>query len=439
VRIQKADADKILTNNNIPYGATLYVKDKQKVKKGDLICKWDPFNNVIIATEPGVVKYDSIIENITFKEEMDEQTGHREKVVIDGKDRLKIPSILVDTGKDGLKTYNLPVGAHINVSEKEKVKAGAILAKIPRVMSKAKDITGGLPRVTELFEARNPLHPAIVAEIDGIVKFGQVKRGNREIIIESKDGQVRKYLVKLSKHILVQDQDFVKSGTPLSDGTTTPADILRIKGTFAVQQYLVNEVQEVYRLQGITISDKHIEVIVRQMMSKLMIEDPGDTRFLQESAVDKFEFILVNDDLYDKKIVTNPGGSQNLKKGQIATLRKIKEENSLLKRSDLPVVEFRDAIPATGSPMLQGITRASLGTDSWISAASFQETTKVLSSASIAAADDNLMGLKENVIVGHKIPAGTGMRQFQRMLVGSKEDLERMNARKAKAETMVEE
>jgi len=343
------------------------------------------------------------------------------------------------SGSDILKTYNIPVSSHVIVEDGAKIEAGQILVKIPRALGKSGDITGGLPRVTELFEARNPLNPAIVAEIDGIVKFGQVKRGNREIIIESKDGQVRKYLVKLSKHILVQDQDFVKSGTPLSDGTTTPADILRIKGTFAVQQYLVNEVQEVYRLQGITISDKHIEVIVRQMMSKLMIEDPGDTRFLQESAVDKFEFIQVNDDLYDKKIVTNPGGSQNLKKGQIATLRKIKEENSLLKRSDLPIVEFRDAIPATGSPMLQGITRASLGTDSWISAASFQETTKVLSSASIAAADDNLMGLKENVIVGHKIPAGTGMRQFQRLLVGSKEDLERMNARKAKAEAMVEE
>jgi DNA-directed RNA polymerase subunit beta' len=365
---------------------------------------------VILTTEDGTIKFESIIENITFKEENDEQTGHTERIIIESKDKTKIPSLVIET-KDGPKYYNMPVGAHLAVEEKQKVKAGTILAKIPRVMSKARDITGGLPRVTELFEARNPLNPAVVAEIDGVVKFGTIKRGNREIMIEAKDGQVKKYLVKLSKHILVQDQDFVRSGTPLSDGTVTPLDILKIKGPFAVQQYLVNEVQEVYRLQGIKISDKHIEVIVRQMMSKVNIEDPGDTRLLQDSACDKFEFLRVNDDLFDKKVVINEGGSTTYKKGQIVSLRKLKEENSSLKRNDLALLEFRDAIPATASTMLQGITRASLGTNSWISAASFQETTKVLSTASIGAEEDNLMGLKENVIVGHKIPAGTGMRK----------------------------
>jgi len=321
LRIQKEDSDKILITHNVPYGSIMAVKDGQKIKKGDLICKWDPFNNVILSNEDGVVKFDSIIENITFKEDMDEQTGHKEKVIIDGKDKTKIPSITVDSGKDGVKFYNLPVGAYIIIEEKQKIKAGTILAKIPRVMNKARDITGGLPRVTELFEARNPLNPAVVAEVDGVVNFGGVKRGNREIIIEMKDGQVKKYLVKLAKHILVQDQDFVRAGTPLSEGTTTPADILRIKGPFAVQQYLVNEVQDVYRLQGIKISDKHIEVIVRQMMNKVNVEDPGDTRFLQERAVDKFEFIRINDELFDKKVITEAGGSPNLKKGQIVSLK----------------------------------------------------------------------------------------------------------------------
>jgi DNA-directed RNA polymerase subunit beta' len=304
LKIQKEDSDKVLITHNIPYGSIMAVKDGQKVKKGELICKWDPFNNVILSNEDGVVKFDSIIENITYKEDMDEQTGHKEKVIIDGKDKTKIPSITIDSGKAGLKFYNLPVGAYIIIEEKQKIKAGTILAKIPRVMNKARDITGGLPRVTELFEARNPLNPAVVAEVDGVVTFGGVKRGNREIMIEMKNGQVKKYLVKLAKHILVQDQDFVRAGTPLSEGTITPADILRIKGPFAVQQYLVNEVQDVYRLQGIKISDKHIEVIVRQMMNKVNVEDPGDTRFLQERAVDKFEFIRVNDELFDKKVIT---------------------------------------------------------------------------------------------------------------------------------------
>jgi DNA-directed RNA polymerase subunit beta' len=438
LKIMKADSDKVLFNYLIPYGATMAVKDGAKVKKDDLICKWDPFNNVILAIEDGTIKFESIIENITFTEESDEQTGHTERIIIESKDKTKIPSIVLDT-KEGGKYYNMPVGAHLAVEEKQKVKAGAILAKIPRVMSKARDITGGLPRVTELFEARNPLNPAVVAEIDGVVKFGTIKRGNREIIIEAKDGVVKKYLVKLSKHILVQDQDFVRSGTPLSDGTVTPLDILKIKGPFAVQQYLVNEVQEVYRLQGIRISDKHIEVIVRQMMSKVNVEDPGDTRFLQDSAVDKFEFLRVNDDLYDKKVVVEAGGSTNYKKGQIASLRKLKDENSLLKRGDLALVEFRDAIPATSSTMLQGITRASLGTNSWISAASFQETTKVLSTASIGAQEDNLMGLKENVIVGHKIPAGTGMRKFDNMIVANKEELERLRNKKNKVEAILED
>ena len=439
LKIQKEDSDKVLITHNIPYGSIMAVKDGQKVKKGELICKWDPFNNVILSNEDGVVKFDSIIENITYKEDMDEQTGHKEKVIIDGKDKTKIPSITIDSGKAGLKFYNLPVGAYIIIEEKQKIKAGTILAKIPRVMNKARDITGGLPRVTELFEARNPLNPAVVAEVDGVVTFGGVKRGNREIMIEMKNGQVKKYLVKLAKHILVQDQDFVRAGTPLSEGTITPADILRIKGPFAVQQYLVNEVQDVYRLQGIKISDKHIEVIVRQMMNKVNVEDPGDTRFLQERAVDKFEFIRVNDELFDKKVITEAGGSPNLKKGQIVSLRRAKEEISYLKRNDLPLIEYRDAIPATASSMLQGITRASLGTDSWISAASFQETTKVLSTASIGAQEDFLMGLKENVIVGHKIPAGTGMRVFEETIVGNKEELEKMRARKNKIEAVIEE
>ncbi len=424
-RIVKEDnPDKTLISNHIPYGSTIFAKDGKHVKKGDVICKWDPYNNVIISEHAGKVKFEQIIENITYRDEMDEQTGHREKVIIESKDKTKIPSVIVEHGKEG-KVYNFPLGAHIVVDNGEQVKQGQIIAKIPRVMGKVKDITGGLPRVTELFEARNPSNPATVAEIDGVVRFGGVKRGNREIIVESRDGEVTKYLVPLSKHILVQEQDFVRAGTPLSDGATTPSDILHIKGPFAVQEYLVNEIQEVYRLQGIKINDKHIEVIVRQMMGKMIIEDPGDTRFLEGESVEKFELLTVNDEMFDKKVVTQAEDSTNLKAGQILSLRNIREENSVLRRADKKLVEFRDAIPATATPQLQGITRASLSTYSWISAASFQETTKVLSTASINAKQDYLAGLKENVIVGHRIPAGTGLRRFKNMLVMNKEEIER--------------
>ncbi|MFN5248316.1 MAG: DNA-directed RNA polymerase subunit beta', partial [Bacteroidota bacterium] len=326
-------------------------------------------------------------------------------------------------GKDK-KSYNLPVGSHISVEQGDDVKSGQVLVKIPRILSKLKDITGGLPRVTELFEARNPSNPAVVCEIDGVVAFGAIKRGNREIIVEAKDGVVRKYLVPLSRQILVQDGDFVKAGAPLSDGQISPADILSIKGPFAVQEYVVNEIQEVYRLQGVRINDKHIEVIVRQMMRKVNIVDPGDTRFLEDDLVDKFEFVEENDYIFDKKVVTEPGDSTKLRAGQIVNLRELREENSILRRSDKKVVDYRDAKPATSSPTLLGITKASLGVQSWISAASFQETTKVLSSAAINGKTDEMLGLKENVITGHPIPAGTGLREFERMIVGSKEEYE---------------
>ena len=430
MRIVKEDnPDKTLISNHIPYGSTMFVKDGKHIKKGDVICQWDPYNNVIISEHAGKVKFEQIIENVTYRDEMDEQTGHREKVIIESKDKTKIPAIIVEHGKDG-KVYNFPLGAHIVVDNGETVKQGQIIAKIPRVMGKVKDITGGLPRVTELFEARNPSNPATVAEIDGVVRFGGVKRGNREIIIESRDGEVTKYLVPLSKHILVQEQDFVRAGTPLSDGATTPSDILHIKGPFAVQEYLVNEIQEVYRLQGIKINDKHIEVIVRQMMSKMIVEDPGDTRCLEGESVNKFELLAINDELFDKKVVTESEDSETLKPGQIVSLRRVREENSILRRADKKLIEYRDAFPATATPQLQGITRASLSTESWISAASFQETTKVLSSASIAAKQDFLEGLKENVIVGKRIPAGTGQRRFERMIVTNTEDVDRLAAKK---------
>jgi len=425
-RIVKEDNhDKTLISNHIPYGSQIFVKDGKHVKKGDLICKWDPFNNVIISEHAGKVKFEQVIENVTYRDEMDEQTGHREKVIIESKDKTKIPSVIVEHGKEG-KVYNFPVGAHIVVDNGETVKQGQIIAKIPRVMGKVKDITGGLPRVTELFEARNPSNPATVAEIDGVVRFGGVKRGNREVVIESRDGEITKYLIPLSKHILVQEQDFVRAGTPLSEGAITPSDILHIKGPFAVQEYLVNEIQEVYRLQGIKINDKHIEVIVRQMMSKMIIEDAGDTQFLEGTSVEKFELLRVNDELFDKKVVDQADESENLKPGQMVTLRAIREENSILRRADKKLVTYRDAIPATASPQLQGITRASLSTYSWISAASFQETTKVLSTASIQAKRDYLEGLKENVIVGHRIPAGTGLRRFKKLIVANTDDLNRI-------------
>jgi DNA-directed RNA polymerase subunit beta' len=422
VRIMDTKNDRLLITNNVPYGATLLVKDGQKVEKGHPICTWDPFNNVIVAEIAGNIKFENVIEGITYREEADEQTGHREKVVIETKDKTKIPSLLV-VGKE-TKSYNLPVGSHIVIEEAEEVKAGQVIVKIPRILGKLRDITGGLPRVTELFEARNPGNPAVVCEIDGVVAFGAIKRGNREIIVEAKDGVVKKYLVPLTRQILVQDGDFIKAGAPLSDGQIAPADILSIKGPFAVQEYVVNEIQEVYRLQGVKINDKHIEVIVRQMMRKVTIVDPGDTKFLEEDLVDKFEFLDENDWIFDKKVVKDPGESAKLRAGQIVSLREVREENSILRRNDKKLVEFREASPATSAPSLLGITKASLGTQSWISAASFQETTKVLSSAAIQGKTDDMLGLKENVITGHLIPAGTGLREFENMIVGSKEEYE---------------
>jgi len=422
VRIIDTKNDRLLITHNIPYGATLLVKDGQKVNKGEIICTWDPFNNVVVAELNGTVKFENVIEGVTYREEADEQTGHREKVVIETRDKTKIPSILVE-GKE-IKSYNLPTGSHIVVEEDDQVKAGQVIVKIPRVLGKLRDITGGLPRVTELFEARNPSNPAIVSEIDGVDTMGAVKRGNREIIIEAKDGVTKKYLVPLTRQILAQDGDFVKAGSPLSDGQISPQDILSIQGPFAVQQYVVNEIQEVYRLQGVRINDKHIEVIVRQMMRKVSIVDPGDTKFLEEDLVDKFEFVEENDFIFDKKVVTEPGESAKLRAGQIVSLRELREENSILRRSDKKLVEYRDARPATSAPTLLGITKASLGTQSWISAASFQETTKVLSAAAIQGKTDEMLGLKENVITGHPIPAGTGLREFENMIVGSKEEYE---------------
>ena len=422
VRIIDTKNDRLLITNNIPYGSTLAVKDGQKVNKGDVICTWDPFNNVIIAEINGKLKFENVIEGVTFREEADEQTGHREKVVIETRDKTKIPSIIVE-GKE-IKSYNLPTGSHIIMEEADDVKAGQVIVKIPRVLGKLRDITGGLPRVTELFEARNPSNPAIVSEIDGVVTMGAIKRGNREIIIEAKDGVQKKYLVPLTRQILAQDGDFVKAGSPLSDGQIAPGDILSIKGPFAVQEYVVNEIQEVYRLQGVKINDKHIEVIVRQMMRKVSIVDPGDTKFLEEDMVDKFEFVEENDFIFDKKVVTEPGDSTKLRAGQIVSLRELREENSLLRRNDKKLIEHRDARPATSAPTLLGITKASLGVTSWISAASFQETTKVLSSAAIQGKTDAMLGLKENVITGHPIPAGTGLREFENMIVGSKEEYE---------------
>ena len=423
VRIMDVKNDRLMITNNVPYGALLAVKDGAQVKKGDVICTWDPFNNVVVAEQNGKIKFENIIEGFTYRDESDEQTGHREKVVIESKDKTKIPTIILEGGKDN-KMYNLPVGSHIVIEEGVEVKSGHVLVKIPRVLGKLRDITGGLPRVTELFEARNPGNPAIVCEIDGIVAFGNIKRGNREIVVESKDGMVKKYLVPLTRQILVQDSDFVKAGSPLSDGQIAPADILAIRGPFAVQEYVVNEIQEVYRLQGVKINDKHIEVIVRQMMKKVEIVDAGDTKFLEEDLEDRFDFIEENDRIYDKKVVTEAGESAKLKAGQIVTVRELREENSILRRTDKKVVEVRDAKPATARPVLLGITKASLGVQSWISAASFQETTKVLSQAAIQGKVDLMLGLKENVITGHLIPAGTGQKEFEKLIVGSKEEYE---------------
>ena len=418
IRIVEPKTGKLLNSVHIPYGSNLKVKDGEKVTKGDLICDWDPFNALIISEFAGRAEFESIEEGLTYRIERDDQTGFAEKVVIESKNKRKIPIIrIMDNKGEELRNYTLPVGAYMQVEDTDKIAAGQIIAKIPRKLGKISDITGGLPRVTELFEARNPSNPAVVAEIDGIIKFGMIKRGNREVSIVAKDGQERKYLIGLSKHIHVQDGDFVRAGTPLSDGAISPKDILDIKGPFAVQMHLVNGIQEVYRSQGIAINDKHIEVIVRQMMRRVEIIEPGDTNFLEGEAVEKYDFHEQNDFVFDKKVITEAGDSKKLKPGQLVTLRQIREENSLLKRDDLNAVQYRDAIPATSAPLLLGITKSSLGTESWISAASFQETTKVLSTAAIAAKKDNLNGLKENVIIGKKIPAGTGLRQFNDLLL----------------------
>ena len=425
-RIIDPNTDITLYTHALPYGASLFMKDGAEVKKGDLICEWDPYNAVIIAETDGKIVYESVIEGVTYREERDEQTGLSERVVIESKDKTKNPVIkIVNKDGDEVKAYNLPVSAHIMVKNNGKIHAGDILIKIPRAVGKTGgDITGGLPRVTELFEARNPSNPAIVSEIDGEVSFGKIKRGNREVVITSKDGDVRKYLVPLSRQIIVQENDYVRAGMALSDGAITPGDILRILGPTRVQEYIVNEVQDVYRMQGVKINDKHFEVIVRQMMSKVQIEDPGDTRFFEDQVVDKWEFMDVNDELYDKVVVTEAGGSQNVQPGQIISLRKLRDENSALKRRDLPLVEVRPIVPATSNQVLQGITRAALQTSSFISAASFQETTKVLNEAAIQAKTDELVNLKENVITGNPIPGGTGLREYEDLIVGLRSEVE---------------
>ena len=407
----------ILSTQVIPYGSTIF-KESGKVKKGDVVCEWDPYNAVIVSDMDGKVKFNDIQEGVTCRVESDEQTGHKENVIIDSRNKKLSPSITILI-KGNEKTFSVPVGSHIAVKDNDKVKAGSILAKIPRSAGSSGDITGGLPRVTEMFEARNPSNPAVVSEIDGIVSLGKVKRGNREVIITSKNDDVKKYLIKLSKHILVQENDFVKSGSPLCDGVITPSDILAIKGVTAVQEYIVNEIQDVYRLQGVKINDKHFEVLVRQMMRKVKILDSGDTLFLEKQLISKSEFMDQNDSLFGKKIIIDAGDSVDIKAGQILSLRELREENSRIKRKDGKIIEFRDAIPAVSSPVLQGITRASLQVDSWISAASFQQTTKVLNEAAINAKRDPLIGLKENVIIGKRIPAGTGLVNNDDLVIGS--------------------
>lgn len=416
-----------LSTNVIPYGSQIMIKSGAKLSKGDVIAKWDPYNGVIISEFAGQIKFENILQGVTYAVESDEQTGFEEKVIIESKNKRKIPTLhILDKNGEKQRSYNLPVGAHLMVDDEEAIKVGKVLVKIPRKSSKSGDITGGLPRLTELFEARNPSNPAVVSEIDGVVSFGKIKRGNREIIVESKLGEIKKYLVKLSNQILVQENDYVRAGMPLSDGSVTPEDILNIKGPSAVQQYLVNEVQEVYRLQGVQINDKHFEVVVRQMMRKVKIKDSGDTTFLENQLVHKEDFIDENDNIFGKKVIEDAGDSTNLRAGQIVTVRQLRDENSILKREDKQLVAARDAEPAVATPILQGITRASLQTKSFISAASFQETTKVLNEAAVSGKVDLLEGLKENVIVGHRIPAGTGLREFDNLIVGSKEQLDDM-------------
>ena len=418
----------VLTHAPINYGSKLYFKSGDMVKKGDMISVWDPFNAVIVSEVGGTLKYNNLIEGVTYRDEVDETSGNSEMIVIESKDRTRIPEAqLFDENENLVKTYSLPVGAHLMKNEGDEITSGEVFVKIPRAgQGGAGDITGGLPRVTELFEARNPSNPAVVSEIDGEVTFGKIKRGNREIEVRNKKlGDVKKYLVPLSKQILVQEEDYVRAGTPLSDGAVTPADILRIKGPTAVQDFIVNEVQDVYRLQGVKINDKHFEVIVRQMMRKVNILDPGDTRFLEQQVVDKREFMDENDRIWGKKVVTNAGDSMDVQAGQIITARKLRDINSALKRRDLKLVQVRDAVPATSEQILQGITRAALQTTSFMSAASFQETTKVLNEAAINGKVDRLEGMKENVICGHLIPAGTGLREYQSLIVGDKEEFAR--------------
>ena len=424
MRIMDPNTKMMLTNANIPYGSKLYFGNGDKVKKGDVICEWDPFNAVIVSEAGGAVRYDNLIENVTYRTESDEQTGLQEKIIIESKDRTKVAEAkIVDAKGEIIKSYSLPVGAHLMLDDGAELKPGQIFVKIPRATGNAGDITGGLPRVTELFEARNPSNPAIVSEIDGEVTYGKMKRGNREIIVTSRLGEEKKYNVPLSKQLLVQENDFVKAGTPLSDGAITPSDILNIMGPTAVQEYIVNEVQDVYRMQGVKINDKHFEVIVRQMMRKVNILDPGDTNFLEQQIVDKRAFMEENDRIWGKKVVVDPGDSLNVRKGQIITARKLRDENSPLKQKDLKLIVVRDAVPATSEQILQGITRAALQTSSFISAASFQETTKVLNEAAINGKVDTLEGMKENVICGHLIPAGTGLKEYERLVVASKDDI----------------
>lgn len=442
MRILDKETRIALTTHNIPYGSNLYVKDGESVKKDHLLCEWDPYNAVIISEKSGKVDFQHVIEGVTYREESDEQTGYKEKVIIETRDKTKNPTLSILSGdkkKPLSKSYNLPVGAHVIVNEDSDVMEGDILAKIPRAIGKTGDITGGLPRVTELFEARNPSNPAVVSEIDGEIQFGKIKRGNREIIVTSRSGEVKKYLVPLSKQILVQENDYVRAGMALSDGAITPLDILAIKGPTKVQEYIVNEVQEVYRLQGVKINDKHFEIIVRQMMRKVEIIDPGDTKFLEKQIVDKNGFMEENDWIYDKMVIAELGDSKIFKKGQIITARKLRDENSLLKRRDLKLVKAQNAIPATSNQVLQGITKAALQTKSFMSAASFQETTKVLNEAAIYGRVDNLVGLKENVIVGHLIPAGTGIRGYDKIVVGSMEEYEKLISAKEKEKDVFEE
>jgi len=432
LRIVDKNTNISLTTQPIPYGAKLYIKNGAELKKGDVICEWDPFNALIVSDKAGTVSFENMVEGVNFKEESDEQTGYKEKVIIETRDKTKNPGVrILDSNGDVLKNFNLPVGAHISVDEGDQVKQGDTLAKIPRAMGRSGDITGGLPRVTELFEARNPSNPAVVSEIDGEVTFGKIKRGNREIVVTSRTGDVKKYLVPLSKQILVQENDYVRAGTPLSDGATTPSDILAIKGPTAVQEYIVNEVQDVYRLQGVKINDKHFEVVVRQMMRKVEIDDPGDTRFLEKQIVDKIAFMEENDDIFGKKVVVDAGDSATLRPGQIVNPRRLRDENSQLKRKDQKIVQTRDAVPATSSQVLQGITRAALQTKSFMSAASFQETTKVLNEAAIGGKVDRLQGLKENVICGHLIPSGTGLREYDKIIVGSQEEYDKLVDKRA--------